>query len=164
MPTFQQHIDQAKKNLTFLETINQHASAHVDWQVTVCFYTSLHLVNAHLSVYNMQYRKHVDVKDALNPRNVNSIKEGSSLPDAQYLAYMKLQSLSRRSRYLVNEKDGNLGSDQAYLTFDIHLGRALRHLNNLMSYFNTSYKIGLPKVKINCAELTYSDTPFIVKP
>lgn len=114
-------------------------------------------------MHNMQYRKHVDVKDALNPKNPQSVGTGSSLPDAQYLAYMKLQSLSRRSRYLVNEKDGNIGSSQAALTYDVHLGKALRHLNNLMAYFDKQYKIGLSKIKINCIDLTYTDTPFIVK-
>jgi hypothetical protein len=35
----------------------------------------------------MQYRKHVDVKDALNPQNPLSVRNGSALPPNEYLAY-----------------------------------------------------------------------------
>ena len=110
MPQFDKHIHQTSHNLKFLELVNQNGNNFFDWQVTICFYTALHLVNAHLSLFQMQYRKHVDVKDAINPKNIQSVSSGSALPDNEYLAYTKLQSLSRRSRYLVNEKDGNLNS------------------------------------------------------
>jgi len=56
---FDEHIQQANHNLQFLSFANQAGSAYYDWQVTICFYTALHLVNAHLSLFNMQYRKHV---------------------------------------------------------------------------------------------------------
>lgn len=111
----------------------------------------------------MQYRKHVDVKDALNPKSDHSVKKGSALPENEYLAYTKLQSLSRRSRYLVNEKDNNLASDKAALTYDIHLQRSLRHLNTLIRYFQKSYGISLSKIDIKCnginsGELCYAIT------
>ena len=70
-----------------------------DWQVTICFYTAVHLINCHLANFGLQYRKHKDVKDALNPYTISPAK----LPEDEYSAYISLQSLSRRSRYLVNE-------------------------------------------------------------
>jgi hypothetical protein len=65
MPQFADHIKQANSNFLFLKSVNQTSPAHVDWQVTVCFYTALHLVNAHLAKYNQQFRNHTDVKDAI---------------------------------------------------------------------------------------------------
>lgn len=158
MAKFDEHIAQANKNLQFLESINQ--STFFDWQVTVCFYTAVHLINAHLSLYNMQYRKHVDVKDALNPKNDESVATGCALPNNEYLAYTKLQSLSRRSRYLVNEKDGNLAAETAFLTYDIHLGKALRHLNTLINYFCKKYDFKILPLKIKCSGINKGDLSF----
>lgn len=82
MATFDEHISQAKKNLLFLESINIHCKQFYDWQVTVCFYSCLHFVNAHLSKFDLQYRKHKDVKDALNPFSLSPAK----LPEDEYSA------------------------------------------------------------------------------
>ena len=161
MAQFAEHIQQAKDNLDFLEFINTRDNKHCDWQVTVCFYTALHLINAHLSLFHMQYRKHVDVKDAINPRKLDSIQQGSALPEAVYLAYMKLQSLSRRSRYLVNEKDGNLQHDQAYLTYDIHLSRALRHLNTIINFFSKKYTTEFIAIKMKCEGINKGELSFV---
>jgi len=156
---FDEHIQQANQNLQFLEFVNQ-SDSYYDWQVTTCFYTALHLVNAHLSLFNMQYRKHVDVKDAINPKNAQSVANGTSLPETEYLAYMKLQSLSRRSRYLVNEKDGNISSQQAFITYDVHLSKSLKHLNTLIDFFNRRHNISLNKIKVSCLGVKKEDLVF----
>lgn len=150
MAQFDDHIAQAKRNLQFLSSINRKITNCYDWQVTVCFYTALHFVNAHLSKYQLQYRKHRDVNYALNFSNSIS---PARLPENEYLAYTALQSLSRRSRYLVNEKDNNLLSEQAFLTYDKHLARALRHLNSLLQHFESRYSIGLSPIDVKCSEL-----------
>ncbi len=160
MPQFNEHIHQAERNLQFLGIVNASAVDFFDWQVTVCFYTSLHWVNAHLSLFNMQYRKHVDVKDALNPQNPQSVRNGSALPPNEYLAYTKLQSLSRRSRYLVNEKDGNLGKTQAFLTYDIHLNKSLKHLNTLIKFFSNKYNIPVTPIGVTCSGINKGDLSF----
>jgi hypothetical protein len=161
LPQFDEHIQQAKHNLQFLELVNQSGTAFCDWQVTICFYTAVHLVNAHLSLLNMQYRKHVDVKDALNPKNQYSVGTGAALPENEYLAYTKLQSLSRRSRYLVNEKDGNLAAQQAFLTYDVHLNKSLKHLNSIIKYFTGKYNFTTPVIKISCAGINKGDLSFV---
>ena len=126
-----------------------------DWQVTVCFYTAMHLVNAHLSKHNLQYRKHKDVNHALNPDVALSV---SKLPETEYDSYIVLQSLSRRSRYLVNEKDNQLASTVAAFTYDKHLGKGVKHLNLLIQYFCNLYNItSISPVKIKCAELKPAD-------
>lgn len=161
MPQYADHITQARHNLSFLEFINQSDKQFIDWQVTTSFYTAVHLINAHLSLHNMQYRKHVDVKDAINPKNPEALRSGSSLDVNEYLAYVKLQSLSRRSRYLVNEKDENLGSKQAFLTYDVHFARALRHLNTLISYFKKKYQLSIDPIKIVCPEINQGELSFV---
>lgn len=154
MASFAEHIEQVRRNLRFLSSINNAVSDCFDWQVTVCFYTALHLVNAHLSQYNLQYRKHHDVNYALNPHVQLS---PGKLPEEQYEAYISLQRLSRRSRYLVNEKDSNIGSTQAFLTYDKHLSKAVRHLDGLLQFFEAKYAMGLTPVRFHCAGLTAQD-------
>lgn len=162
LPQFDKHITQAKHNLLFLEHINQTSITFFDWQVTVCFYAALHLVNAHLSLHQMQYRKHVDVKDAINPKNQRSFNIDSALPDNEYLAYTKLQSLSRRSRYLVNEKDANLSSDQVFLTYEIHLSKSLKHLNTIINYFCSKYQFDIIPIKIRCQGIQKGDLSYSI--
>lgn len=154
MASFDEHIDQVKRNLYFLTATNQQIANSYDWQVTVCFYTALHLVNAHLSKFNLQYRKHHDVNHALNPDVPLSI---SKLPEDEYDAYIALQRLSRRSRYLVNEKDDNLKTLQAFLTHNKHLSKAIRHLDKLLNFFCIKYAIKLEKIKFSCPGLTAAD-------
>jgi hypothetical protein len=150
LATFDEHINQAKRNLAFLESINHSVKDCIDWQVTVSFYTALHLINAHLSTFDLQYRKHVDVKNALNPERTLSI---SKLPEDEYVAYAALQMLSRRSRYLVNEKDSQIGATTAFLTHDIHLAKSVKHLDCLVTFFQNKYKVSLPSISIKCPDL-----------
>jgi hypothetical protein len=150
MAQFADHIRQVERNLKFLESINSTTKDCYDWQVTVCFYTSLHLVNAHLSKHNMQFRTHNDVNFALNfTRELSPAK----MPEDEYIAYTSLQTLSRRSRYLVNEKDSQIGSPQAFFTYEKHVAKAIRHLDCLLSYFKKLYSIELSNINISCMEI-----------
>ena len=148
MAKFEDHIQQARNNLSFLSSVNQQLGKFPDWQVTASFYTALHLVNAHLSHFGQQYRKHHDVNFALNPDKQISV---SKLPEQEYDAYIALQRLSRRSRYLVNEKE--IGSETAFHTYDKHLARAIRYLDILLVYFSARYKVAFPAVHVSCADL-----------
>ena len=152
MASFEEHIIQTKSNLAFLSCVNQQIKNYLDWQVTICFYTALHLANAHLSKHGLQYRKHHDVNFALNPDAALSV---SKLPQDEYDAYIALQRLSRRSRYLVNEKD--MESNAAFLTYDKHLAKAIRHLNKLLIYFADSYALDLKPIDFNCPGLKKAD-------
>lgn len=154
MALFDQHIVQARSNLDFLQQINQKIGNYYDWQVTVCFYTALHFVNAHLTHHSLQYRQHKDVNFALNPEVVGSI---SKLPVPEYDAYMGLQRLSRRSRYLVNEKDRNVSNIKGFLTYEKHLATALRNLDKLIAYFSAKYKLSIDSVHVTCQEISTTE-------
>jgi len=153
LASFDEHIQQARNNLNFLCQVNQSLANHYDWQVTVCFYTALHLVNAHLSTFGLQYRKHSDVNHALNPDVALSV---SKLPEDEYDSYIALQRLSRRSRYLVNEKN-DISSPFAYFTYDKHLAKAVRHLNLLITFFQSKYKFTISAIDFSCLELSASE-------
>lgn len=153
MPSFKEHLLQAERNLAFMQRINTSVPDCDDWQVTACFYAGLHLINAHISNAHLQFRKHKDVENAINPFNRLS---PCALPEHVFTAYQKLQVLSRRSRYLVNLKDGKLGDNQAYFTNSKHFSKALRHLDTLLIYFSEKYGLHFSKVKIRCADFTSS--------
>jgi len=149
LANFSDHVNQSVNNLKFLEGVNGHLPNHFDWQVTVCFYAALHLVNAHLAQYDLQYRKHSDVTNVINPHNPGSPMK---ISEETYAAYISLMSLSRRSRYLAIDTD--LASTKAYLTYDKHFAKSVRHLEAIMKWFSSTYpNVALPTINIKCVEL-----------
>ena len=150
MASFEEHINQTKKNLSFLESVNQTIKNNFDWQVTICFYSAVHIVNAHIAkIADLHYRSHEDVNKAINPANQIS---PAKLDEDNYLAYMKLQNLSRRARYLCHDKPSNR-SEEAFLTHDVHLKKALKHLDKLISFVNSEYKVKIASRSLNCVGL-----------
>ena len=74
MASFDDHISQAKGNLTFLTGVNLNFNSNWDWQVTICFYVAVHLMNGHLAKKaNLHYRTHNDVKNGINPHNPTAV-------------------------------------------------------------------------------------------
>lgn len=155
MPTFDNHIQKAKENLTFLSSINLKIENCFDWQVTCSFYVAVHLVNAHLSKQGLHYRSHNRVKEALNPYNQLSI---SKLPEEVYVSYIALQSLSRKSRYLINDKDKN--DNKAHRTYEKHLSKALRHIHTLIDYLSSTYEISFKRYDIECTHIKKGELCF----
>jgi len=136
LASFAEHIEHAKKNIRLLNLVNNSHNSFWDWQTTVSYYISVHLVNAHLAqCADLHYRSHEDVRHAINP--FNSLAT-CKLPETAYLAYMNLQLLSRRSRYLVSDKTENM-TTEACFTSDKHFAKAVRHLDTLMSFMKSKY-------------------------
>lgn len=150
MALFEDHINQAKKNLVFLSNTNSSITDSYDWQVTACFYVALHLVNAHLAKTGMHYRSHTDVNNALNPYHLTSI---TKLGEEEYTSYIKLSQLSRRSRYLVKDSDKPEEVEKAFFTYDKHLAKAIRHLDKLTAHFTKRYGFQMPNVNLTCPGL-----------
>ncbi len=149
MANFSDHIFQSRKNLSFLQEINCLSENYWDWNVTVCYYVAVHLVNSHIaSVSNLHYRKHEEVSNALNPYHSLSL---TKVPETVYLAYTQLQNLSRRSRYLISENMANRSMD-ANITYDKHFKRALMHLETLLTFVESTYSQKFEKISIQCNE------------
>lgn len=151
MATFSEHIKQSKENLEFLESINNSDDTRKfwDWQVTSCFYIAVHLINAHTANFELHYRSHDDVNKALNPFSKLS---PCKFNEDEYLAYTKLQNLSRRSRYLVSDnlKDKSEG---ARFTYEKHLKKAIVHLDTLLESISSKYEVNFEHKKIHCQNL-----------
>ncbi len=150
MANFADHISQAEKNLLFLQEINGKLTTPFwDWNVTVCYYVAVHLVNSHIaSTLDQHYRKHEEVANALSPFNSLSL---SKVPEKVYLAYCKLQNYSRRSRYLISDDMKNR-SEEANLTYDKHFKRSLVHLDTVMGYMDTQYHQNFNPTIVDCIE------------
>lgn len=149
MASYEAHIDQAKKNLAFLISNNSRDSPHWDWQVTICYYVAVHLANAHLAkAANMHYRTHEAVKNALCPHPLSL----TQLPEAVYLAFAKLEGLSRRSRYLCHDSPCNR-EEIAFFTYDKHFAKAIKNLDKLLCHFKALYGIYFVNLEVKCADL-----------
>lgn len=90
------YLEKAHHNEEFLSTIDKNKFA--DWYVTVCFYVSLHYVNAFISrKMKSGFCSHEKVKRILHPEG--SFVDLRMDKDA-YLDYLQLQNLSRKARYM----------------------------------------------------------------
>lgn len=154
MASFDEHIGQSKSNLLFLAQINSECNSYWDWQVTTCFYIGVHLVNAHLAKKaNLHYRTHEAAKNAINPYSVAS---PCKIPEEIYKSYIKLENLSRRSRYMCSDVEG-APNYSAFRTKPAHFARTIRHLDKVIEYFKNIYTIQFDKVKIVCPELSKTE-------
>lgn len=152
MADFNEHLTQANKNFSILGKINLSIQESWDWQVTISFYTALHLANAHIAKkINEHYRTHGKVENALNPYiNLNP----SAFEESAYLSYKALQNLSRRSRYLCSDKESD--DKKAYLTYDKHFSKAIKHLDIISGFFSKTYDYKFNQIDISCEPLNNS--------
>ncbi len=152
MPEFSNHVEQAKRNLNFLEQINKSIPNNWDWQVTVGFYAGVHLINGHIAKKeNKHYQSHERVDQAINLYSACPAK----LPQDIYLAYQKLQNLSKRARYLCHDDPAQKGKTQkfTYLTSETHFVKSLMQLEKIITYFEKEYDETLPSIELNCGAL-----------
>lgn len=154
MGTFNEHIQQAKNNINFLSEISTNIQNCWDWQVTVCFYSALHLINSHIvKKTNSNYLTHSRVEGIINPFNQLSV---ARLDENTYTSYIKLFQLSRRSRYLLSEnfkKAGKIDVQNASMTYSKHLKKAVHHLEVIINFVKSEYQISFPKVNLKCIDL-----------
>lgn len=156
MGNFTEHIQQANNNLDFLCQVNNHINDRWDWQVTVCFYSAVHLINAHIvHKTNKNYLSHNQVSELINPYNLLSV---AKLDERTYSAYNKLHQLSRRARYLLNENfkkqaAGIVEVQVSCLTYDKHFRKSIAHLNCIMDFMKAEHKVSFNKRFVSCIEL-----------
>lgn len=155
MASFQEHIEQAKRNLSFLESVNRLQANYWDWQVTVCFYVVVHMINAHIAKKgNMHYRTHKDVESAINPYNKLS---PAKVNETVFTAFKTIRNLSRRSRYMINENK-EIKRETAHFTYDKHLRKAIINLDKIICYIGSEYKIRFTNIIISCPDFRPSDS------
>jgi hypothetical protein len=151
LASYNEHLKQANNNLAFLAQTNTAIAGFWDWQVTISFYVAVHVINAHLAkIANLHYRTHEDVKNAISPYSVVS---PAKIPENIYLSYAKLESLSRRARYLCHD-DYHNREERAFFIYDKHLAKAVINLDKILLHFSNEFgeSFGSPTVK--CVELS----------
>ncbi len=154
MGTFKEHIQQSQNNLQFLSKISTTIEDCWDWQVTVCFYSALHLINSHIvHKTSANYLSHSKVEQIINPFNQLSV---AKLDENIYISYIKLFQLSRRSRYLLSEnfkKEEKAELHTAAATYSKHLKKAIHHLEIIINFIRSEYNVSFPQVEIKCIDL-----------
>jgi len=100
---FEDHVHRAKCNLEVLVVLNRHSHVDYSWQVTLCFYTAVHLINSHLQYSaGKTFKTHLSTLDRIDPgsaMNVNAVSLTA------YKAYLRLHNRSREARYLCKVSD-----------------------------------------------------------
>jgi hypothetical protein len=148
---YSEHLSQANKNILILEKVNQFIPESWDWQVTIAYYSGLHLANAHIAhTINQHYRTHGRVGEALNPYTITN---PSKFEEDAYVSYLTLQNLSRRSRYLINDKDASNDAERAHFTSEKHLAKAVRNLETILVFFSKVYGVNFRSIPFNCERI-----------
>ncbi len=125
----------------------------------MCFYAAVHIINGHIaSKHNLHYRSHKQVKNAISP--YKSIPIGTEVSPELYKCYVKLQNLSRRSRYLCLDADEVPENEICYLTYDKHLKKAIVQLDKIISFIVDEYGSSFPKINLDCIEMKGSTYRF----
>ena len=90
MNTIDEHLDKARHNLAFLNTVDVAQGAFADWAIVVLFYRALHLVSAVVHAKGQNHGKNHKERQ----RVVDSI-----FSHAASESYERLYSRSRELRY-----------------------------------------------------------------
>jgi hypothetical protein len=140
MASFSDHILQAEHNLAYLrQIIHQLHPRNLSWEVTVCYYVAVHLVNAHIeSQLKVSYQSHDRIKKALFYDRHSSARISKQAFDT----YNQLTRLSRIARYLF---DSQTALTPVQITQQ-HRADAELYLNRLIAYFNGLYALTIPLV------------------
>ncbi len=160
MAAFEEHIRQAKSNLLFLLSVNNSTPQFWDWQVTICFYAGVHIINAHTArKADMHFKTHDAVKSAINPEGAFT---QTKVPENIYTAYVMLQGLSRLARYLCNEGGDHNGP--AFFAKEKHFKRALHCLDQLIKFVCSEHRIDFENTIIRCSTVSFQPRYFTVEP
>ena len=116
-------------------------------------------MNGHLAKKaNLHYRTHNDVKNGINPHNPTAVYK---VPEDIYLAYCKLEGLSRRARYLCHEEATAGTEGQTHVTHDKHFAKAVKNLDKILVYFKDQYSVDFGTPTVECLDLN-ANSPITV--
>jgi hypothetical protein len=92
---FDSHLLKVRRNWDFLSLHDCSEDAHSDWNVTVLFYTALHLADAFLHLNGEDHRSSHGVRN----QALRLIASQGFLTDQALADYLQLYSRSRALRY-----------------------------------------------------------------
>jgi hypothetical protein len=141
MADFNRHLLRVQENVEFLKQIRTLQPRNWDWEVTVCYYVAVHLVNAHLAKSNLHPITHDETKKIINPQGVF---DNQRLPEKVYEEFMFLTNQSRVSRYMYHPRHKD--PLQASVINKNKLKLSEESTNILIAYFNGLYALTIPLV------------------
>src|SRR6218665_129723 len=148
MVSFEEHLQQAKSNLSALRVVLD--TDHFDWQVTISFYTAFHIAAAHMAHYNVHANTHLLIKKRISPFEPES--EAKADEDA-FIGYCALEVLSRKARYLHKNEQGKKAPLKALFSDPIDAAEALHCLNDIMIYFSRKYEADFETTKVKSPQV-----------
>lgn len=116
MPSYSNHIKQATHNEEFGLFLKGNLK-YKDWLITVCYYASLHYIEAKFAnIHSIQHSTSHIPKDPNTGRDTKSVHAWRNqliqnfLPSQVFICYRKLQESSQTARYLDINKSGSASS------------------------------------------------------
>lgn len=92
MPSSSEHLKKYEVNKEVLDNaLDVNVATHYDWITTVCFYASLHIIEAQFAKKSIDNRTHVERED--NMRNMDGFSRKATD------RYKQLSSYSKVARY-----------------------------------------------------------------
>lgn len=152
MADFTNHIAQSKKNIYLLKFLNDNPTSDIDkqWQITVAYYSALHLINAFLSdKADLHPNNHHSLKEFIEPSAVNTIGEDL------YASYTHLEMLSRKARYLC-DNSGQNSSSKGFISNKKDFQRAIKYLDQVKCFINKEYSLGLSVIELDIDETPHT--------
>jgi len=147
---FDEHVQRATDNLELFQEFNSTKPQEKKWQVTFLFYSALHLMQAHLVRCNNYAIHHSERKEKLFFGNS---REFGGLEEEVYEAYIHLEKLSRRDRYMSHGTAKNAVdalNQPAAIMKHKHILQAVRDWNVVCAFFHKRYGIQMKCIKVNC--------------
>lgn len=141
MATFNEHLERVDRNIEHLKRIRELAVRDLDWEITVCFYIAVHLMQARIvSMTGRNPTTHKTREEYLNPENSTfdhlPASQQARLPKAEWFFYKDLYVFSRTARY--HRVDS---SNEA-----TRLQESESNLNGLIKYFNQEHNEDIPHI------------------
>ena len=136
MASFRDHISQAEENISFLFQIRTLPDRNLSWEVTVCYYIAVHLMNARIAdKLQVTFDNHSDIN-----KNLFYDKNSSArIFRKVFITYKELTRLSRISRYLM---DPNLKNPSMKIRIEQQdIQNANDYTNTIIAYFNKEYNL-----------------------
>ncbi len=111
MPTSVEHMRKYTVNKNVINALNKSDVDHYDWIATVCFYASLHIIEAKFAKKSIDNRTHVEREENMR----QSAEFGRKVSDR----YKQLSTYSKIARY------GPGSIDRTIMSYSLELLRKI---------------------------------------
>jgi|GEM_PF-5466365 len=162
MPDYNAHLAQADSNISFVNSLKslideKGCLRFPDWLVTACFYSAVHIVEAHIFKMNPVYYRDkghsVECKNVNHSEDVRNYINRELVPHSPH--YLRKGIVTTRENgysdafvdaYGTLEEDSHTSRYECYSKCSKLVKRSLNNLNQISSEFNSKCGENLPSV------------------